>query len=67
MSSRKGAYVTRSERVHGGVSPNAYVPKITVEIRAFWPPSLGHQERVIELIREAAEEAIAEVQAAPYA
>jgi len=61
MSNRRGAYVTVQVPVYGGVSPNAYRGVITVEIRAFWPPYLGHEDHVIDLINKASEEAVRKV------
>lgn len=61
MASRHGAYISVQVPVYGGVSPNAYVQKITVEVRAFWPPYLGYEDQVIDLIDKAAKEAIRKV------
>jgi hypothetical protein len=61
MSHRHNAYVSITEPAYGGVSPNAYVPQITVEVRAFWPPSHDHEKRVVDLIHKAAIEAMEKV------
>jgi len=61
VSSRRGAYVSLQRRVHGGVSPNAYRPVITVEVRAFWPPYLGHEPEVLDMLAEAIEAAVEKV------
>jgi hypothetical protein len=34
---------------------------ITVEVRAFWPPYLGHEPEVLEMLAEAVEEAVEKV------
>lgn len=61
MVHRHNAYVSIRVPVYGGKSPNAYVPEITVEVRAFWPPYLGHEDQVIDLINKAAREAVRNV------
>lgn len=38
VTQRPCVYVLRDEPADGGVSPNAYKPVATVEIRVFWPP-----------------------------
>lgn len=38
MSARANVYQIRDRRVNGGVSPNAYVPKVTAEVRVHYPP-----------------------------
>lgn len=57
MVHRHNVYVSVRVPVDGGQSPNSYAPQITVEIRAFWPPYLGHEDQVVDLISKAAEEA----------
>lgn len=59
MGQRRGVYVRRFANVDGGRSPNAYVPMITVELRAFFPPHLGHEEETARLLTEAYDEAMA--------
>lgn len=44
MSSRPGVVVSAFAAADGGVSPNRYIPTITVEIRAFWPPKATDAE-----------------------
>jgi hypothetical protein len=61
MGHRRNAYVSLTREVHGGVSPNAYVPRITVEVRVFWPPHLDHEEAAIEMLEEAARQAVADI------
>ncbi|WP_167668199.1 hypothetical protein [Mycobacteroides salmoniphilum] len=31
--------MTRSAETFGGVSPNAYIPRVTVDLRVFYPPN----------------------------
>ena len=57
MAKRRNVYVIRDVPVFGGHSPNLYVPKITVEIRLFWPPYLDHEPLVIETLHEVWEDA----------
>lgn len=59
MSARPGVLVTVREAADGGVSPNAYVPMVSVEVRAFWPPK-SEPEAVEEAIQRAADQAIDE-------
>lgn len=48
MSRRSSVIIThRIPTPNGGVSPNAYIPEITVDIRAFWPPLVTDQELLI--------------------
>jgi hypothetical protein len=44
MSARKSIYAITDQMCDGGVSPNAYVPKITAEIRVHFPPTWGVSE-----------------------
>jgi hypothetical protein len=54
VSRRRSVYEIVRRRVHGGHSPNAYVSEITVEIRVFWPPHLGHEQEVMDAVADAA-------------
>jgi hypothetical protein len=47
VSHRPHFYVRRVVPADPGKSPNAYVPQITVEIRAFWPDLEKHRVRAI--------------------
>lgn len=61
MSARRTAYKIIRIPVDGGESPNAYIPQITVEIRAAWPPNLGHETTVGNALTEAYTEALNEI------
>ena len=39
MSARKSVYAITDVPCDGGVSPNAYVARITAEVRAHFPPN----------------------------
>jgi hypothetical protein len=62
MGSRASVFVTRIERVHGGDSPNQYVGRVSVDLRAFYPPHLGHEALTAAMIRDAADEAIRQLE-----
>lgn len=51
MSARPGVLVDVRRPADGGVSPNAYVPIISAEVRCFWPPR-ATEEEVAEVLRE---------------
>lgn len=53
MSSRKSAYVIKDEPCDGGVSPNAYKPAITVEVRVFYPPNTVSHREVLSVLSQA--------------
>lgn len=57
MGHRPHIYVRRLVSADPGKSPNAYVPQITVEIRAFWPALEKH--RVAAILADAYAEALA--------
>jgi hypothetical protein len=57
MGHRPHVYVIRREPADPGVSPNQYVPQITVEVRAYWPARERHRVRAI--LDEAYAEAVA--------
>ncbi len=61
MSARQHVYKIIRIPVEGGQSPNAYVAQITVEIRAYWPPGLGHEQEVVQAIAGVCAEAVAAV------
>ena len=44
MSRRLGFVVRVDHESDGGVSPNAYVPFVTVEVRVFYPPRATRDE-----------------------
>lgn len=48
MAQRPGFLVSKVVGVDGGVSPNAYVPAVTVEIRVHYPPlQIGRVEQIL--------------------
>lgn len=56
MSARASAYVIKDQPCDGGVSPNAYVPKITVEIRVHYPPNTVTHREVLGVLSQAVQE-----------
>lgn len=56
MSSRKTILVSRKVDCDGGRSPNAYVPHITVELRAAFPPNTVTREQVMQILDEVGRE-----------
>jgi hypothetical protein len=38
LSARANVYQIRDHGVYGGISPNAYVPRVTAEVRVHYPP-----------------------------
>lgn len=44
MSRRRSIYTLLKRRCNGGEPPNAYIPEITVEIRAHFPPHISKDE-----------------------
>lgn len=63
MGHRPHIYVRRIVPADPGESPNAHVPRITVEIRAFWPAVEKH--RVAAILTEAYDEAMAKLKEEP--
>ena len=59
MSHRPHFYVRRFVAADPGESPNAYVPMITVEIRAFWPDL--EKPKVAAILTDAYIEAMGEL------
>jgi hypothetical protein len=57
VSRRRGRTTTRVVPTDGGVSPNAYNPNITVEIRVFAPPHCPSNE-VVDVLNDAYREAV---------
>lgn len=50
MSARKSVYAITDQACDGGVSPNAYVPKITAEIRVHYPPNTVTKDEVMAVL-----------------
>ena len=50
MSARKSLYAITDMGCDGGVSPNAFVPRITAEIRVHFPPNTVTKEQVREAL-----------------
>lgn len=59
MAQRPGFTISHVKSVDGGESPNAYVPRITVEIRVHYPPLQIH--RVEEVLYAAFHETVTEL------
>lgn len=57
MGHRPHIYVRRRVAADPGESPNAYLPQITVEIRAFWPAL--ERDKVAAILADAYAEALA--------
>lgn len=57
MSARASAYVIKDVPCDGGESPNAFVPRITVEVRVHYPPNTVSHQQVQEALDEAYDDA----------
>ena len=62
MGHRTGVVITKLEPAPSLPSPNAVVPQITVEIRAYWPPAMGNDEKVLDMLTAAYNDARRKVQ-----
>lgn len=60
MSHRVSTYVTAKRKANGGVSPNAFVPWASGEIRLFWPP-LATEDQVLDLLFDLYQQAVTDV------
>lgn len=60
MSRRRGVVARVDLDTDGGVSPNAYVPLVTCEVRVFWPPR-ATEAQIMDAIHDAADQAIEQV------
>lgn len=61
MSARKSAYTIVDVPCDGGQSPNAYVPKITAEIRVHYPPSTVSFDEVMAALQSAHTETVIKI------
>lgn len=61
MGQRKSVYRVKREWAETLPSPNATVPQITVELRVFYPPHMGHEKRAAQMVRQLGHEVIAEL------
>jgi hypothetical protein len=50
MSARKSVYAITDLACDGGESPNAYVAKITAEVRLHFPPNTVTRDEVFEAL-----------------
>lgn len=62
MSARKGIYAIKDVPCDGGESPNAYVPKITAEIRVHFPPNTVSKVEVLAALYGVFDDAAADVE-----
>lgn len=62
MSARKGIYRIVDVPCDGGESPNAYVPKITAEVRLHFPPNSVDRREVYSALYRAYEDAMTDAQ-----
>jgi hypothetical protein len=62
MSKRPGITVSASMEADGGVSPNAYAPWISAEVRVFWPP-LADRDAILDVLNKAVEMAMEKIDA----
>lgn len=60
MSHRVSTYVTGKRKANGGVSPNAFKPWVSAEIRIFWPP-LASEDQVLDLLFDLYQQAVTDV------
>lgn len=61
MGRRKSVYRVRRLSAESLPSPNATVPEITVELRVFYPPHMGHEPTAVRVLGEVANEATEEL------
>jgi len=61
MSSRPGFVVDHNQSADGGVSPNQYADRISVQVRCHWPP-LATEEEVRQALMDGYEKAVAELE-----
>lgn len=61
MGQRKSVYRVKREWAESLPSPNATVPAITVEVRVFYPPHMGNEERAAQLVRQTMHEVVLEL------
>lgn len=61
MSARKSIHAITDIPCYGGASPNAYVPKITCEVRLHYPPNTVTEGDVLTALYYAHEEALGKV------
>lgn len=61
MGKRKSVYRVKRESAETLPSPNATVPWITVEVRVFYPPHMGHELTAVRLLGEVAMDATDEL------
>ena len=62
MAKRVNITLSRGESAQSPEAPNAVVPAITIEFRVAWPAGMGHESRVRELVEEAFDEAMAQLE-----
>lgn len=65
MGSRPGFIVDQRHPADGGISPNAYAPWISVQVRCHFPPR-ATRGQVINALSEAYLEALEEVETHPW-
>lgn len=63
MSKRTSLLISLGAAAASPPPPNAVVAAVTVEIRAAWPASMGHGQTVRQMLDDAYESAIAELDA----
>lgn len=61
MSARKAVYSIVDKGCDGGVSPNAYVPRITAEVRVHFPPYTVTQAEVTDALMDAYSDAMRQI------
>lgn len=57
MTQRSCVHVTTYRDVYGGVTPNAFIPSVTVDLRVFFPPFPVNVPAAIDALNEAHNEA----------
>lgn len=62
MSARKSVYAITDEACDGGESPNAYVPRITAEVRMHFPPNTVSETQVRGVLEASYNKAISQMQ-----
>lgn len=61
MSRRASTYIILQAPAEARPSPNACISGITVEVRVFYPPYMGHVPTVVDMVKEAADQAVDDI------
>lgn len=65
MSRRQGVHVSKKVNVGALHGEQQEGPRITVEVRVWWPEGQGHELKAFDVLRDAAMEALQQIRRAP--